>query len=74
MNNNNYVGSSLFVVHLDFGSRPVKHTEDEKVVELMQKNINNLSVDALKRLDRMKKKISKRQLSIIDELFLPEIK
>jgi hypothetical protein len=74
MNNNNYLGSSLMVIHLDFGSRPVKFSEDEKLIELMQNNINQLSIDALKQLDRMKKKINKRQLSIIDELFLPEIK
>jgi hypothetical protein len=74
MNNNNYIGSSLFIVHLEFNRRPVKQTEEEKAVEIMAKNMHLLGPDGTKKLERMRKKAARRQLSIIEEMVLPEIK
>ena len=74
MNNSNYLGSSLFIIHLEFNSRPAKQTEEEKAVELMTRNLQLLGPDGMKKLQRMKKKAVRRQLSIIDECVLPEIK
>lgn len=74
MNNNNYLGSSLFVVHLDLNTRPVLETEEEKVVHLLEKNIKSLGHEGMERLKRLKKKALRRELSIIDEIILPPIK
>lgn len=74
MNNNNYLGSSLFIIHLDFGSRPIRMTEDEKTIEMMQKNLSSLSQDSMKKLERIKKRVFKRKLSMVEDVALPEIK
>ena len=56
MNNSNYLGSSLFIIHLEFNSRPAKQTEEEKAVELMTRNLQLLGPDGMKKLERMKKR------------------
>jgi hypothetical protein len=75
MNNNNYLGSSLFILHLDLNTRPLKQTEEEKTVELYEKNLHLLGPDGVKKLEKMKKKAMRRQVSLVDEVHIPpEIK
>ena len=74
MNNNNYLGSSLFIIHLDFFSHPEKQTLEEKNIEALAKSVEELGPDAIKKVEKMRKKLLRRQLSTIDELVLPPIK
>jgi hypothetical protein len=74
MNNNNYLGSSILVLHLDINSRPVVQTEEEKQLELLEKNLQVLGHDAKIKLERLKKRNLRRPISGVEKTVLPEIK
>jgi hypothetical protein len=75
MNNNNYIGSSLFVVNLDFYYRSGgKITEDEVALQSLKASSNTLGPDCKMKMERLKKAISKHQLSIVPNINLPPIK
>lgn len=74
MNNYNYIGSSLFIINLDFYRHPEKVTEEEHAIELLKNSAKILGPEALKLAEKKKKRVIRRQLSTIDELILPPIK
>jgi hypothetical protein len=71
MNNNNYVGSSLFIVNLDFSySNTVKSTEERLIKELELKT----DIESKKKLIKIKNDLRKNQLGLVTNISLPEIK
>lgn len=72
MNNQNYLGSSLFVINLDFGFK--RHLEDdEKALERLKHTALRMGPDAIKRFEKIKRK-PKRKISMIEEIELPPLK
>ena len=72
MNNTNYVGSSLFIINLDFNYSPATKTKEQlEVEELQRKN----DFESRNKLRKLKQNISKR-LSIVaaTPIILPPIK
>ena len=65
MNNNNYIGSSLFIVNLDFNFSPKIMNEAE---QLMINNSKNSKIDEIKKQEMNDK------LGIISQFILPPIK
>ena len=65
MNNNNYIGSSLFIVNLDFNFSPKIMNEAE---QLMINNSKNSKIDEIKKQEKNDK------LGIISQFILPPIK
>ena len=71
MNNNNYVGSSLFIVNLDFSySNNPNSFEGKLIKELEMKN----DVESKKKLSKIKNDLRKNQLGLVTNVSLPEIK
>ena len=71
MNNNNYVGSSLFIVNLDFSySNGVKSAEEMLIKELESKT----DWESKKKLNKIKNELKKNQLGVVTNISLPEIK
>ena len=71
MNNNNYVGSSLFIVNLDFSySNNIKSIEEKMIKELELKS----DIDSRRKLNRIKSDLRKNQLGLVTNVSLPEIK
>ena len=71
MNNNNYVGSALFIVNLDFNySNNNKSAEQMLIKELESKN----DVESKKKLNKIKSDLKKNQLGLVTNISLPEIK
>ena len=65
MNNNNYIGSSLFIVNLDFNFSPKIMDAAE---QLMINNSKNSKIDEIKKQEKNDK------LGIISQFILPPIK
>ena len=74
MNNQNYLGSSIFVITLDFNYFHEKETADEHQLQLLQKSSKYLGPEVNHKIERLKTKIFKRQLSTIEDINLPPIK
>ena len=71
MNNNNYIGSSLFIVNLDFSySNNIKSAEEMMIKELESKT----DVESRKKLNKIKSDLKKNQLGRGTNISLPEIK
>ena len=71
MNNNNYVGSSLFIVNLDFTySNNANSFEGKLIRELEMKN----DIESKKKLNKIKSDLRKNQLGLVTNVSLPEIK
>ena len=71
MNNNNYIGSSLFIVNLDFSySNNTKSAEEMLIKELESKTDS----ESRKKLNRIKSDLKKNQLGLVTNISLPEIK
>ena len=71
MNNNNYIGSSLFIVNLDFSySNNIKSAEEMMIKELESKT----DVESRKKLNKIKSDLKKNQLGLVTNISLPEIK
>jgi hypothetical protein len=74
MNSHNYVGSSLFVINLDFYFQPEVAFKEEQELEHLKANFNNLGHDGRMKIERLKESISRNQLSSFPEICLPPIK
>ena len=70
MNNNNYIGSVLFIVNLDFNFSNNNHNEKMLIKELENKD----DLESKKRLIRIKSDLKKNQLGLVTNVSLPEIK
>jgi hypothetical protein len=74
MNNQNYLGSSLFVVTLDFNYVHEKETAEEHELNLLKKSAKILGPEINKKIERLKTKIIRRQISVTEDINLPPIK
>ena len=70
MNNNNYIGSVLFIVNLDFNF--AHNNQSEKT--LMKELENRDDLESKKRLNKIKSDLKKNQLGLVTNVSLPEIK
>ena len=71
MNNNNYVGSSLFIVNLDFSySNNIISNEERLIKELETKT----DIESKKKLNKIKNDLRKNQLGLVTNVSLPEFK
>ena len=72
MNNNNYLGSSLLIINLDFSysNNPFKDNVESKLMELS--NIN--SVNAIKKAAQIKKDLKLKEIGVVNNVSLPIIK
>jgi hypothetical protein len=71
MNNNNYIGSALLIVNLDFSySNNRKSVEELLIKELESKN----DFESRKKLIKIKNDLKKNQLGVVTNITLPEIK
>ena len=71
MNNNNYIGSALLIVNLDFSySNNNKSVEQLLIKELESKN----DFESRKKLNKIKNELRKNQLGLVTNVTLPEIK
>ena len=70
MNNNNYLGSSLFIVNLDFSyqSQP-KPIEEITIKQLEEKN----DFESYKKINKIKNDLKRSQLGVITNINLPPI-
>ena len=71
MNNNNYLGSSLMIINLDFSymTKP-KSFEENLIKELKEKN----DLDSKKKLAKVKNDLKQNQLGLVTNITLPPIK
>ena len=72
MNNNNYLGSSLLIINLDFSysSNPFKSNEDNELMELSDNN----SPNSKKKMSQIKKNLNLKEIGVINNVNLPKIK
>ena len=70
MNNNNFLGSSLFVINLDFTyyNSNFKNNIENQLMELSQNNNNH------KKLSKIKHSLKLKELAVVDNVTLPLIK
>ena len=70
MNNNNYLGSSLFIINLDFSyqSRP-KPIEEITIKQLEEKN----DYESYKKINKIKNDLKRSQLGVVTDINLPPI-
>ena len=71
MNNNNYLGSSLMIINMDFSymSKP-KTFEEIMMKELKDKN----DIDSKRKLSKIKIDLKHNQLGVVTNITLPPIK
>ena len=70
MNNNNYIGSVLFIVNLDFNFAHNNQSEKTIIKELENRD----DLESKKRLNKIKSDLKKNQLGLVTNVSLPEIK
>ena len=71
MNNNNYIGSTLFIVNLDFSySNQQKSIQEIMIKELKGQN----DFEARQKLVKLKNELKKMQLGLVTKINLPSIK
>ena len=70
MNNNNYIGSVLFIVNLDFNFAHNNQSEKTIIKELENRD----DLESKKRLNKIKSDLKKNQLGLVTNVALPEIK
>ena len=70
MNNNNYIGSVLFIVNLDFNFAHNNQGEKALIKELENKD----DLESKKKLSKIKLDLKKNQLGLVTNVALPEIK
>jgi hypothetical protein len=74
MNNQNYIGSSLLIVNLDFNYVHEFISQEEKELNLLKKSAHLLGPEVNQKIEKLKSRIHKRQLSVIENIVLPPIK
>ena len=70
MNNNNYIGSVLFIVNLDFNFN--NYNQNDKA--LMKELENKDDLESKKKLSKIRIDLKKNQLGLVTNVSLPEIK
>ena len=70
MNNNNYIGSALFIINLDFNFSNNNQTEKMLIKELENKD----DIESKRKLSKIKLDLKKNQLGLVTNVSLPEIK
>ena len=72
MNNNNYLGSSLLIINLDFSysNNPFKDNVESKLMELSDIN----SANAIKKAAKIKKDLKLKEIGVVNNVSLPIIK
>ena len=72
MNNNNYLGSSLLIINLDFSysNNPFKDNVESKLMELSDIN----SANARKKAAQLKKDLKLKEIGVVNNVSLPIIK
>ena len=72
MNNNNYLGSSLLIINLDFSysNNPFKDNVESKLMELSDIN----SANAIKKAVQIKKDLKLKEIGVVNNVSLPIIK
>ena len=71
MNNNNYIGSSLFIINLDFHYSTILKTAEQ----LMYENLENTNEqESKKKIQILKKELQKFEIGIVAPINLPPIK
>ena len=71
MNNNNYIGSTLFIVNLDF----TYNNQQRSIQEIMMKELKGQDdVEAKQKLFKLKNELRRMQLGLVTKVNLPEIK
>ena len=72
MNNNNYLGSSLLIINLDFSysNNPFKSNEENELMELSDNN----SPNSKKKMSLIKKNLNLKEIGVINNVNLPKIK
>ena len=70
MNNNNYIGSALFIINLDFNFSSNNQNEKMLIKELENKD----DIESKKKLSKIKQDLKKNQLGLVTNVSLPEIK
>ena len=72
MNNNNYLGSSLLIINLDFSysNNPFKSNEENELMELSDNN----SPNSKKKISQIKKNLKLKEIGVINNVTLPKIK
>ena len=71
MNNNNYIGSSLFIINLDFHYSTLLKTAEQIMIENLQ-NIDEK--DSKKKILKLKKELQKFEIGVVSPIKLPPIK
>ena len=70
-NNNNYIGSSLFIVNLDFSYT----NQQRSIQEIMMKELKGQNnFEARQKLVKLKNELKKMQLGLVTKINLPAIK
>ena len=72
MNNNNYLGSSLLIINLDFSysNNPFKSNEENELMELSDNN----SPNSKKKISQIKNNLKLKEIGVINNVTLPKIK
>ena len=70
MNNNNYIGSALFIINLDFNFSSNNQNEKMLIKELENKD----DIESKRKLSKIKLDLKKNQLGLVTNVSLPEIK
>ena len=72
MNNNNYLGSSLLIINLDFSysNNPFKSNEENELMELSGNN----SPNSKKKISQIKNNLKLKEIGVINNVTLPKIK
>lgn len=71
MNNNNYVGSALLIVNLDFYYFPKMKSTEEIMIDKLK---NNNDPESKYKIQKLKNQIQKNQLGLVTQISLPPIK
>ena len=71
MNNNNYIGSSIFIINLDFNYSTILKTAEQIMIENLQKADENESKKMIKKL---KQELKKFEIGVVNPITLPPIK
>ena len=72
MNNNNYVGSALFIINLDFYYSSSLKTAEQMAIEQLERNKDDPA--AYKKIMKLKAELRKNQLGIVTSFELPPLK
>ena len=71
MNNNNYIGSSLFIINLDFHYSTILKTAEQIMIENLQ---NADEKESKKMIQKLKKELQKFEIGVVSPVNLPPIK